>query len=393
MSEKEFIWKMRVKIFQEADKKQMPIVKLCKKYGVSRSWFYKWKERRDKYGEEGLKPKIRSKPDMPNKVPKEIEEQILNFVKEYPTYGPERIEAELKFAGICVGHTGIYNVLKKRGLNTAKSRLEWVRKLTGEVVTIDEITRDKEKAKNNHVEATHPGQLISEDTFYIGCLKGIGRIYCQVACDCFSSFGAAKVYNNKTTDASTDFVENHLVKKFAPVKIERILTDCGTEYTTWHESAIPNHKFEKTCKKLGIKHTTTKVKHPWTNGYVERLNKTLLDEFYSVVFRKKQYKSIEELQIDLDRFMDYYNYRRAHQGYKLKNNGYRTPAEAHLSSNLTDKEDNDRLEIREGIMRGKTEEKINLTREKKVVKFFKNNRRNNGQKGGGKKFDNCSLSC
>lgn len=340
-----------------------------------------------------MKPKIRSKPDMPNKVPKEIEEQILNFVKEYPTYGPERIEAELKFAGICVGHTGIYNVLKKRGLNTAKSRLEWVRKLTGEVVTIDEITRDKEKAKNNHVEATHPGQLISEDTFYIGCLKGIGRIYCQVACDCFSSFGAAKVYNNKTTDASTDFVENHLVKKFAPVKIERILTDCGTEYTTWHESAIPNHKFEKTCKKLGIKHTTTKVKHPWTNGYVERLNKTLLDEFYSVVFRKKQYKSIEELQIDLDRFMDYYNYRRAHQGYKLKNDGYRTPAEAHLSSNLTDKEDNDRLEIREGIMRGKTEEKINLTREKKVVKFFKNNRRNNGQKGGGKKFDNCSLSC
>jgi len=116
-------------------------------------------------------------------------------------------------------------------------------------------------------------------------------------------------------------VENHLTKKFAPVKIERLLTDCGTEYTTWHEEAIPNHEFEKTCKKLGIKHTTTKVKHPWTNGYVERLNKTLLDEFYSVAFRKKRYESIEALQIDLDNFMDYYNYRRTHQGYKLKENG------------------------------------------------------------------------
>jgi transposase InsO family protein len=105
--------------------------------------------------------------------------------------------------------------------------------------------------------------LIGQDTFYIGCLKGIGRIYHQVACDCFSSFGAAKVYDNKTTKVSTDFVENHLAKKFAPVKIERILTDCGTEYTTWHEEAIPNHEFEKTCNRLGIKHTTTKVKHPF----------------------------------------------------------------------------------------------------------------------------------
>ncbi|MDI6839653.1 MAG: DDE-type integrase/transposase/recombinase [bacterium] len=132
-----------------------------------------------------------------------------------------------------------------------------------------------------------------------------------VACDCFSSFGAAKIYANKTADTSCDFVGNHLIKKFTGVRIERLLTDCGTEYTTWHESAKPNHKFEKMCHRLGVRHTTTKVRHPWTNGYVERLNKTLLDEF-----------------------MDDYNYRRTHQGYKLKENGYNIPAEAHLSKNL-----------------------------------------------------------
>ena len=81
----------------------------------------------------------------------------LNFIKEYPTYGPERMEAELKSAGISVGHTGIYNILKKRGLNTVKDRLEWVRKLSGKVVTADEIIRDKERAKINHVEAIYPG--------------------------------------------------------------------------------------------------------------------------------------------------------------------------------------------------------------------------------------------
>ena len=103
----------------------------------------------------------------------------------------------------------------------------------------------------------------------------------------FPHFGVAKVYDHKTNKASTDFVEDHLHKKFAPVKIERILTDCGIEYTTWYEEAIPNHEFEKTYKRLEIKHTMTKAKHPWTNGYVGRLNKTLLDEFYSVAFRKK----------------------------------------------------------------------------------------------------------
>jgi len=113
--------------------------------------------------------------------------------------------------------------------------------------------------------------LIRQNTFYIGCLKGIGRIYHQVACDCFSSFGAAKVYDNKTTKVSTYFVENHLAKKFAPVKIERILTDCGTEYTTWHEEAIPNHEFSEDMQQTWDKAHHYQVKHPWTNSYVERL--------------------------------------------------------------------------------------------------------------------------
>lgn len=119
--------------------------------------------------------------------------------------------------------SGSYNVLKKRGLNKAKGRLKGIRKLFGEVVTADEITREKEKAKSNHGQVNYPGQLVGEDTFYIGCIKGIGRIYHQVAGDCLSSFGAAKVYNNKTAETSTDFIENHLIKKFDSVRIDRIL--------------------------------------------------------------------------------------------------------------------------------------------------------------------------
>jgi hypothetical protein len=100
--------------------------------------------------------------------------------------------------------------------------LEEVRNCLDEVVTADEITREKEEAKTNRVETNHPGQLVGEDTFYIGYIKGIGKIYYQVASCCFSFFGAAKVHNNKTTETSTYFVENHLIKKFASVRIDRI---------------------------------------------------------------------------------------------------------------------------------------------------------------------------
>lgn len=196
MSESDFIYHMRVKIFEEALQKETSIASLCRKYHVSRKWFYKWKKRRAQEGNEGLRTRIRASPKMPNKVPTELEEKILEFIKEYASYGPARISLELKRKGIIVGHTGVYNVLRRKGLNTAKKRLEWVRKLSGEIVTLDELARAKEKSKTNHIEATYPGELVSEDTFYIGCLKGIGRIYHQVACDCFSSFGAAKIYAN-----------------------------------------------------------------------------------------------------------------------------------------------------------------------------------------------------
>ncbi len=88
------------------------------------------------------------------------------------------------------------------------------------------------------------------------------------------------------------------------------------------------HKFHDVCKRSEIRQTFTKVKHPWTNGYAERFNQTLLDEFYQVTFRKKVYHSLEELQRDLDGFLYYYNFKRTHQGYKLRENGYKTPAEA-----------------------------------------------------------------
>ena len=123
MSEKEFIWRMRLNIYHQADKKKKTITYLCKKYEVSRSWFYKWKKRRNRYGDEGLRPKIRAKPKMPNCVSKEIEEEILRFCFQYPTYGPERIEQELKLRGLSCGHTGYLQCFKEERIKHSQSQI------------------------------------------------------------------------------------------------------------------------------------------------------------------------------------------------------------------------------------------------------------------------------
>ena len=114
-----------------------------------------------------MRSQIRAVPEMPGRVPKETEEQRLNFIMDYPAYGPERIEAELKSVGISVGHTGIYNILMKRGLTTAKACLERVRNLSGEIITQDERTTDKEKATKNHVEASYADQLIGHSLCWL----------------------------------------------------------------------------------------------------------------------------------------------------------------------------------------------------------------------------------
>ena len=146
----------------------------------------------------------------------------------------------------------------------------------------------------------------------IGCLKKKGRIYQLTSCDCFSNFGRAKLYLHKTAENAVDFLDTDLLPKAGNVEMDfsntlSILSDSeratnGKEFTThWPNT---QHKFKQGCARNGITERFTKVSHPWTNGYAESLNQSILDEFYSVVaLRKKIYTSLQELQKDLDAFM------------------------------------------------------------------------------------------
>lgn len=312
--------KQAIKLFKQCDS----ATEVCRTLGRSRTWFYKWIGRYRKLGSEGLSNQPREICPA-NRTPLNIEGQVLAMAEQFPSYGPQRIAYLLQRQGIAIGKTAVYGVLKRNGLNRRKDRLEWIRKLSGEIVTKSELETARMKSKSRHIQADYPGELVCIDTFYIGCLKGVGRIYQLTGCDAATSFAWAKLYTDKTARSTVNFLD-HILHRSHGVTIRNVLTDNGLEFTTNWESG--NHKFEFALKEHGIKHRYTKVKHPWTNGFVERLNRTILEEFYQVALRKKRYRGIEDLQVDLDRFIEFYNFNRPHQGYKLNGS---TPAERFIN--------------------------------------------------------------
>ena len=288
----------------------------CKINGVSRQHFYDIKKAYDENGIEGLKESSRRKPCMKNRVAPEVEEAVVNMAYEYPAYGQARASNELRKNGILVSGGGVRSIWQRNDLETFKKRLAALEEKSakeGIVYTEDEI------------ETEHSGYLISQDTFYVGYLKGVGRIYQQTVVDTYSSVAFAKIYTGKVPVTAADTLNDKVLPFFEEfsVPILRVLTDRGTEFC----GSPDKHPYELYLQLNDIEHTKTKVKSPQTNGICERFHQTVLNEFYRVTFRKKLYTELETLQQDLDEYMNEYNTDRTHQGKRCKG---RTPMETFI---------------------------------------------------------------
>ncbi len=170
----------------------------------------------------------------------------------------------------------------------------------------------QEKEAHGEIETEHPGYLGSQDTFYVGTIKGVGRIYQQTFIDTYSRVAIVKLYESKTALNAADLLNDRVLPFFESqdVPLLRILTDRGSEYC----GNIEHHEYQLYLAIEDIDHTRTKTKSPQTNGICERFHRTILEEFYQVAFRKKLYNSIEQLQQDVDDWIDSYNCARPHSG-------------------------------------------------------------------------------
>jgi len=315
MTSDEIVYRDRLHIFKYFFEHTITVTEVCVKFDRSRAWFYKWKKRYLAYGEDGLRDIERGSPVMPNQTPVDIEMAIIDFICRFPAYGPQHIADELTQAGTFVRRSAVYTVLKRRDLNTRKKRLEYIRIKNGIVATASDLERDRELAKHRDLNTRYPGHIVGIDTFYVGTIKGIGRIYQFTAIDTFSSYTWAGLYMDKTAASACDFFTRiHANRRDVP--FYAVLTDNGKEFTTHWESK--NHDFERLLKENKIQHRLAKVRHPWTNGACERLNRTILEEFHQVAFRSKIYSSVDELNHDLQEFLVFYNTLRTHHGKRTK---------------------------------------------------------------------------
>jgi len=309
------------------------ISQACKINGVSRQHFYDIKTAYEEHGLEGLREKSRRKPCVKNRVAPEVEEAVVNMAYEYPAYGQSRAANELRKAGVLVSGGGVRSIWVRHGLETFKKRLnaleekaaqEGIVYTEAQLVALESAKRERE-SHPDEIETEHPGYLLSQDTFYVGYLKGVGRIYQQTVIDTYSSVAFAKVYTAKIPVTAADVLNDRVLPFFEDQQIPvlRILTDRGTEFS----GALDKHPYELYLELNEIEHTKTKAKSPQTNGICERVHQTILNEFYRVTFRKKVYSDLETLQSDLEGYMNGYNSTRTHQGKRCQG---RTPMETFL---------------------------------------------------------------
>ena len=306
------------------------ISQVCKINGVSRQHFYDIKKAYEEHGLEGLKEKTRRKPCLKNRVAPEVEEAVVNMAIEYPAYGQARASNELRRNGILVSGGGVRSIWQRHNLETMNKRLkaleekaakEGIVYTEAQLVALEAAKRQKE-SDPDETETEHPGYLISQDTFYVGYLKGVGRIYQQTVIDTYSSMGFAKVYTAKVPVTAADILNDRVPPFFEEenIPVLRVLTDRGTEFC----GSMDKHPYKLYLQLNEIEHTKTKVKRPQTNGICERFHQTVLNEFYKVTFRKKIYSDIDVLQVDLDEYIHRYNNERTHQGKRCQG---RTPME------------------------------------------------------------------
>lgn len=295
------------------------VSKACKITGYSRQQFYEIRRNYQTYGADGLIDRLPgAKGPHPNRVSDEVEKAILDHCLTHPTQGCLSVAQHLNLQGIHVSSGGVRGVWSRHNLLSKHDRLlrfeKHVRdrkiKLTDAQVRL--LERFSPEFRERHIETRWTGDLVAVDTFFVGTLKGVGKVYLQTVIDTYSRYAWGQLHTSKLPLTAVQTLNNHVLPFFEQhrARIDTILSDNGREFC----GRPDQHPYELFLQIEEIEHRTTKVRRPQSNGFVERLHRTLLDEHFRIKGREKFYESVAEMQVDLEEYLVRYNTKRPHQG-------------------------------------------------------------------------------
>jgi transposase InsO family protein len=317
------------------------VSRACRTMGYSRQQFYEIRRNYQVYGAEGLVDRLPGpKNPHPNRVSPEVETAILDHSLNNPTHGCLRVAQELAMKGVTVSAMGVRGVWSRNDLLNRHQRLLRLEKAARERrVELKEehvqlLERFSPEFRERHIIAEHTGDLVAVDTFFVGTLKGVGKVYIQSVLDCHSRYAWARLYTSKLPVTAVHILNEAVLPFFEDhgAEVAVILSDNGREFC----GRPDQHPYELFLQLEGIEHRTTPVRRPQSNGFIERFHRTLLDEHLRVTGRTKWYETVEEMQNDLDEFLLRYNTQRPHQGLNM--NG-RTPYQVFVEGLLEEKEE------------------------------------------------------
>ena len=317
MSHDDVLHRFRLRLFALA--RELGNVRAaCRHMGVHHSTFYRWRRQTLAWGLEALRPRERRRPRMPNQTPPHVEHRVLAFCLAYPGYGPRRVAAELareRWGGVRISPNGVHKVLRRHGLGTRKDRLA----LVAGYAARGEPERPPEPER--HLEAPRPGSLVGMDCFYVGRLSGTrGTVWQYTAIDVHSGYAWAELHTSDRNprEPFASRLAARVAGELAAAgwSLEAVSTDNGSEFR--------NGQFTATVTALGATHRLIRAGRPTSNGAVERLHRTILEECWRPTFARSLVPKLTALRLDLEGYLRYYNEDRPHTGRHTQG---RTPAE------------------------------------------------------------------
>lgn len=307
MSQDDVLHRQRLRLLTLAA--EIGVRPACRWMGFHHSSYYRWKRQVERYGLEALRPRERRRPRMPNQIGPHLEQKVIAFSLGHPGYGARRISAELrreKWGGIEISEHGVWRVLRRVGLSTRSKRLALIARHH------DPYERKPpEPEPERHIDAERPGEKVGLDCFYVGRLSGTkGTVWQYTACDVASGFAWAELHRSERNPRARHTRELvHRVArelKAAGWRLESVITDNGSEFRS--------REFGQAVDELSVRQRRIRAGRPTSNGNVERLQQTILEECWRPSFARSLVPKISALELDLAAYLETYNFDRAHTG-------------------------------------------------------------------------------